>query len=65
MGETITLNGRLLRPPDGDGPFPAVVLLHGCDGMHNDDPWVENHHLRWGYVLLEVDSFGPRGMTRL
>ena len=62
MGETIMLSARLMRP-DGDGPFPAVVLLHGCSGMIYDDPWAENHLLPWGYALLEVDSLGPRGIV--
>ena len=38
-GETVTfpgagieLKGRLYRP-EGRGPFPAIVLLHGCSGM--------------------------------
>ncbi len=62
MGETIMLRGMLMRP-EGDGPFPAMVLLHGCDGMVYDSPWVENHLLPWGYVLLRVDSFGPRGIV--
>lgn len=69
MGETIMLSGKLSRP-EGDGPFPAVVLLHGCGGMVYDDPWAENHLLPWGflhrsYVLLEVDSFGPRDITQV
>jgi dienelactone hydrolase len=49
----------LVRPP-GDGPFPAVVQLHGCGG-------IEAQSFRWarwfanrGYVALVVDSFGPR-----
>lgn len=67
LGETTMLSARLLRP-DGDGPFPAVVLLHGCSGMSYDYPWAEKAHLPWGflrrdYVLLEVDSFGPRGVV--
>src|SRR5262249_31403229 len=27
----IPLEGYLIKP-DGSGPFPAVVILHGCDG---------------------------------
>ena len=67
MGETIMLSARLMRP-EGDGPFPAVVVLHGCSGMDFDHPWAENPLLPWGflhrdYVLLEIDSFGPRGIV--
>ena len=64
MGETIMLSARLMRP-EGDGPFPAVVLLHGCNGMSFEDPWAERFLLPWGYVLLEIDSLGPRGVTNV
>ena len=64
LGETTMLSGRLMRP-EGDGPFPAVVLLHGCNGMSYDDTWAENFLLPWGYVLLEIDSFGPRGVNNV
>src|SRR5437867_9813743 len=30
--DLLTVPGWELRP-DGDGPFPAVVLLHGCHGV--------------------------------
>ena len=53
------IEGVLLRPP-GPGPFPAVVLLHGCHGV---SPQVQAWG-RWladrGYVAFVVDSFGPR-----
>ena len=48
--------------PEGRGPFPAVVLLHGCEGVSaNSHRWA-----RWlrdrGYVALVVDSWTPRGL---
>ena len=50
--------------PEGDGPFPAVVLMHGCSGI---DPEVKKgndahvrHLLSEGFVTLILDSFGPR-----
>src|SRR5262245_38758857 len=30
--QTLTLTGDLFTP-SGDGPFPAVILLHGCNGV--------------------------------
>ncbi len=53
------LRGLLFRPK-GNGPFPAVVLLHGCRGIqaYQKDWAVEL--AGWGYVALLVDSFGPR-----
>lgn len=54
--------GSLSRPT-GAGPFPAVVLLHGCHGVSaSNRDWA-----RWfvdrGYVALIVDSWGARDMT--
>jgi dienelactone hydrolase len=61
----VQLTGELYRPT-GDGPFPAVVGLHGCAGA----PSRENAaaagaaYVALGYALLIVDSFGPRGLTQ-
>lgn len=54
----------LLRRPNGAGPFPAVVLLHSCNGnwQRLDERWARQIVL-WGYVTLTVDSFGPRGIV--
>ena len=51
--------------PEGVGPFPAVVVLHGCDGVgpHYRD-WARRL-VNWGYVALLVDSFGPRGVREV
>jgi dienelactone hydrolase len=52
-----------LRRPSGAGPFPAVVLLHGCGGYPEplDQDWGVKV-ASWGYVTLTIDSFGPRGI---
>ena len=61
-GASLTLTGHLTKPK-GEGPFPAVVLLHGCSGLNRFyHVWAERHAI-WGYVTLRVDSFGPRGAT--
>lgn len=62
-GGTLSLAGRL-KKPDGVGPFPAVVLLHGCGGISpkRDRRWAERL-AGWGYVALQVDSFRPRGLS--
>jgi dienelactone hydrolase len=53
----------LLRRPAGTGPFPAVVLLHSCNGNWKrlDERW-GSQIAPWGYVTLTIDSFGPRGV---
>lgn len=58
-GETLKLKAYLSKP-EGDGPFPAVVLLHGCSGLApRSRLWAERLN-DWGYATLIVDSFGPR-----
>lgn len=56
------ITGQLYRPA-GAGPFPALVILHGCDGPNPEreragaQPFVAR-----GYVVLLVDSFTARGI---
>jgi dienelactone hydrolase len=56
--------GTLIKPK-GVGPFPAVVLLQGCEGMggagsDSYNRWASRLK-SWGYAALQVDSFDPRG----
>jgi len=60
------VDGYLVKP-DGAGPFPAVVLLHGCSGLSASflrtpasSRWIE-HLTNWGYAVLAFDSFAVRG----
>jgi dienelactone hydrolase len=58
-----TIDAYLSRP-DGDGPFPAIVYLHGCGGLST----ATRHRIAdlmtgWGYVTLAVDSFASRGIA--
>jgi dienelactone hydrolase len=59
----------ILRPhdsvyrPAGEGPFPALILLHGCAGVRRKDTqWAEAFRQQ-GYVALVVDSLSGRGIT--
>jgi len=61
--------------PAGHGPFPAVVMLHGRAGAYSSlangrytAETLSKRHKFWGefwsergYIVLMVDSFGPRG----
>jgi len=49
--------------PYGGGPFPAVVVLHSCIGMTGHFTGIADRLSSWGYVVLAVDSLGPRGIT--
>lgn len=51
--------------PEGEGPFAAIVILHGCNGV---DRGPQGSQARWsrtlrdaGYVVLLPDSFSTRG----
>jgi dienelactone hydrolase len=61
-----------LSKPDGDGPFPAVILLHGCAGLGLDTSHKTDFKnllqyqgalRKAGFVSLIVDSYGSRGMS--
>jgi len=50
-----------LAKPEGAGPFPAVIGLHGCAGMPDATKQkLVDELVAWGYVVLLVDSFGTR-----
>jgi dienelactone hydrolase len=63
---TIEIPFRLMKP-DGDGPYPAVVMLHDCSGLGRRSSGAP---LRWarklvpqGFVVIIPDSFTPRGLA--
>ncbi|WP_158443099.1 aspartyl protease family protein [Rubrivivax gelatinosus] len=65
------LNGFVFAP-DGAGPHPAVVMMHGCGGAYGRDGTLNPRHRMWGeflaahgYLALMLDSFGPRGVREL
>jgi len=61
-GTPAILDGLLFRPT-GSGPFPAVVLLHGCGGVQKRAFIWARRLAAWGYVVLLPDSLSPRGVT--
>jgi len=57
------LKGYLTKP-NGDGPFPAVILLHSCLGLPLDRSAIGEMIASWGDVALFVDNFGTRGLKQ-
>jgi dienelactone hydrolase len=48
--------------PPGPGPFPTVVLLHGCGGpAANLADWVDDLRAA-GFAVAAADQVGPRGI---
>jgi dienelactone hydrolase len=66
-GMATTIAGYLYKP-EGTGPFPAIVGMHGCNGLVGEDGKVLPLYGAWaellakeGYLVLLPDSFVPRG----
>src|SRR5450755_1162681 len=71
---SVTLVGYLFKP-QGGGPHPAIVMMHGRAGPYSsaahgkyNATTLSKRHKEWGefwaargYIALLVDSFGPRG----
>jgi dienelactone hydrolase len=61
-----TLHAQLYKP-DGDGPFPTVIALHGCGGLGGHSEPVQLRYRDWaeqllkgGNAVLLPDSYGSR-----
>jgi dienelactone hydrolase len=63
-GDPVALSGDLRFPP-GAGPFPAVVLAHGCSGITAGVTAWASALREWGYATFVVDSFRGRGLTEV
>ena len=64
----MVLHGMLFQP-EGAGPFPSVVALHGCESLINRTGKLATHYAEWGERLATAglavifpDSFGSRGL---
>ncbi|HET6838913.1 MAG TPA: dienelactone hydrolase family protein [Bradyrhizobium sp.] len=45
-----------LYKPDGDGPFPVVIALHGCGGLAGHSEPVQPHYREWAEQLLKAGN---------
>ena len=64
MADPVDLSGDL-RFPSGSGPFPAVVLAHGCEGLGNAEAGWAPVLREWGYATFVIDSFLGRGLKEV
>lgn len=64
-GQNVPVDGVLMKP-DGKGPFPGMVILHGYGGVF--PPWCYGGPLRLfvelGYVSLVIDSTSAQRPSR-
>ena len=70
-GSPTLIDGYLFKPA-GQGPFPAVVALHGCSGLFTQAGRFQKRDWDWakrlqgfGYVALFPDSLTPRGVQEI
>jgi dienelactone hydrolase len=63
-GDPVVLSGELSFP-SGTGPFPAMVLAHGCNGIGVVETQWARMLREWGYATLVVDSFRGRGLIEV
>jgi dienelactone hydrolase len=61
---SVPLSAELYRP-SGDGPFPAVILLHPCSGRLPEriEQADAARYTSVGYVVLALDNFTARGIA--
>jgi dienelactone hydrolase len=60
------LHAQLFKP-EGSGPFPTVIALHGCGGLHGQSDQLQPRYRDWaeqllksGHAVLLPDSYGSR-----
>jgi dienelactone hydrolase len=60
------LHAQLFKP-DGPGPFPTVIALHGCGGLNGQSDQIQPRYREWAEQLLQAgnavllpDSYGSR-----
>jgi dienelactone hydrolase len=63
---TAVLRAQLFKP-EGSGPFPTVIALHGCGGLSGHAEQIQPRYLDWaeqllkdGNAVLLPDSYGSR-----
>jgi dienelactone hydrolase len=66
-GET-ALKATLFRP-EGAGPFPAIIAMHGCAGLFNGSGALASKYREWaqlltraGFIVLFPESYDSRGL---
>ncbi|MGH6661515.1 MAG: hypothetical protein ACREB6_08235, partial [Rhodospirillales bacterium] len=61
--ETASPGARMgIYKPSGNGPFPALVLLHVCAAFFDNMAHWAVVAVKAGYVAFIVDSWGQRGL---
>ena len=62
QSESRQLEGYLARP-EGEGPFPAIVVIHEAYGLNENIKDISRRFADQGYIALAVDLFAGRNRT--
>ena len=70
LGNGVTTNAQLSYPATGNGPFPAVLLIHGSGALDMNETLTKNSKPFWeisqylserGFAVLKYDKRGVAG----
>ncbi len=61
VAEAARLRGELYHP-DGDGPHPALLLVHDCRGVRDYQRQRARQLAADGYLVMILDAFTSRGI---
>ena len=53
----------IVLQPEGEGPFPTVILMHGCTGIYENNWTWAKLFVEHGYAAFIVNSLAPRGLA--
>lgn len=63
----VTLKALMMKP-EGNGPFPAIIAMHGCGGLGGRSG-INPRHTDWGerlrnsgFLVIFPESFSSRGL---
>ncbi len=62
QADGVTITGQMARP-NGPGPFPAVLVLHGCEGPGALESSTIGDLAGAGYVALAINTLQPQGLS--
>lgn len=65
VGERRMLQAGALILPTAQPPFPAVIVLHGCNGVSPNTRTWGRRLASWGYAALILDSFTSRKIENI
>jgi dienelactone hydrolase len=64
-GASVPQATGLVTLPKGNGPFPAVIIVHGCSGVRQNATMWADFLKENGYASIVMDGFSPRGINEI